>query len=253
MRALLLTVLLASMSAFGQQDEPALEPELEKFLVDFAKARSKIVSVQAQFDQENIYADDKSYASGTVTYAKPKRVVIRYEEPDSLVWLLDKNEFYEYEAELEQVKVQNIEDEPEVVLLFWGFDDDARRLCKKYHVELFDPENGAPKGARGLLIKPKKNDAAYFKQARIFLRGKDYLPYKIHVVNDEESEFVTDISSIKVNKDLSPAETQIVLPAGTMIVGDGRVPEAVGEGGKSIPGPVSVETDKTNESGSEES
>jgi hypothetical protein len=93
------------------------------------------------------------------------------------------------------------------------------------------------RGKRGILVKPKKKEGEdpLFVEVKLFLRDQDYLPYRIHVMNDKDSEVDIDVREYKVNDKLDSAKLQIAVPEGTKVVEDDEVLETVGPGGKTYP------------------
>ena len=109
-------------------------------------------------------------------------------------------------------------------------------LRKAYEVEVFDTED-KPVGSHGILIRPKVKDdeRPHFREVRLFLRDADYLPYRIHIDNDNEAKVDIAIMGFAINGKLDPARTQIQLAEGTKVIDNDEVVETVGAGGKSVP------------------
>ena len=211
----------------------AVEDPLEEFFADFAKKRDGMRVVEARFVQKNITPDEVSSSAGTIVYVRPRRIVFRYEDPE-IVHLVDGLRMYEYDAELKQVIIYDLEDDPQTEALFLSFDDDTKRLREAYAVSFFEP---GKEGAKGLLLvpKPKNNEIPFFERARLHLRAKDYLPYLVEIVNDEESRVIIKVEDLKVNGDLEPRKVQIAVPEGTKVIENDVPIETVGPGGKWLP------------------
>jgi len=218
--------------------------DFDAFFEEFSAKRDEIQTLEARFQQKNVTPEETRATGGSIIYANPRRIVFRYLEPErGATYVVDEYRAYEYIPEIEQVEIHNIRDNPQAEIFFLGFEDNAEQLQQAYNLELFDPAGTAesvPEAARGLAIRPKpKNDEPLpFKEVRLYLREKDYLPVRIHVINDEESQTFIDISAFTINQPLPPEKAQIQLPEGVKVIEDGRLVETVGAGGKNLPGPV---------------
>jgi len=218
---------------------------IDVFFAEFAKKRDGIVTLRARFTQESVVPDETLRTAGTIIYVKPKRIVFRYDAPDP-IYLIDDLRVYEYAPDLAQLQIYDLEDNPQTEAFFLGFDEDARQLRQGYDVELLTPEDAAP-GARVVRLRPKKDEEqeAPFQEVTLYLRAEDYLPYRIHVVNDAESHVTIWITDFTVNQPLEPGLAQIDLPEGTAIIAHEQGVERVGAGGKRVPeagGPPATQT-----------
>ncbi len=228
-------VLFVAMGAAGG-DEAAFDG----FFAEFAEKRDGIRTLEARFTQESVVPEETLYSAGRLIYVKPKRIVFRYEAPEP-TYLIDGLRAYEYEPDLKQVQVYLLEDNPQTEALFLGFDEDTKRLRDAYEVELFEPAE-EPEGARGVVLRPKnaRDEEAYFEKVTLFLRAEDYLPYRIHIVNDAESHVTIRVADFVVNGASAPAQGQIMLPEGTTIIEDDEIVETVGRGGKLVPEAIAM-------------
>lgn len=222
--------LAASIAAlFGADDGEALK----KFFTEFAGKRDAVTSLRAPFTQRTITADETVTSNGVVTYARPRRLLFRYDDPKQ-VYLLDSGRAYEYDAELQQVQIFDLEDNPQSATFYLGFEDDVDSLVEANDIRLLiDDETG--NFAVELTPKPSDAEEAFFERATIHLRKGDFVPVEIHIVNDEESETRITLSDIVLNESLSGRDLQIELPEGTDIIENDDYIETVGSGGKRIP------------------
>lgn len=207
----------------------------DAFFSEFARKRDGIRTLEARFTQESVVSDETIESKGTVVYAKPRRIVFRYDDPDPS-YLLDGLRAYEYAPDLKQCQSFDLEDNPQTKVFFLGFEQDATEFQKAYDVEVFDPEN-EPEGAKGIRLRPKTadKDEAYFEQVTLYLRAEDYLPYRIHIVNDADSQVTIKVSDFVVNGDLGDHGAQLRLPEGTAVVDQDRLLDTVGPEGAWIP------------------
>lgn len=226
MGAILLAAAAFTAAAPGSVDE---------FFAEFAKRRADVSALRANYTEQTITPEERFEVEGTLLYAKPRRIVRRTAPPENNVILLDDRRCFLYEPEIKQLVIYPLEDDPRANLLFLGFDADLASLREAYEVELFTVEDEASE-KRGVLIKPKPDDKeAWFKEVNLYLDGKDYLPYRIRMVNEDESQLIIEVKDIKVNPAIDPAETQAAILEGTKVIQDDQVIETVGPGGKLVP------------------
>ena len=236
----LLAVLLASMAA----EAP---PDFDAFFEEFKAKRDGIRVLEADFIQRTILPDEVLTSRGTLLYAKPRRIVYRTQQPHRAT-LIDGRRGYEYEPDIKQLVIYDLEDRPEADIFFLGFDDDTEALREAYDVNVFTIE-GEERGSQGIVVRPKDPAAAdaYFVEVSLYLRDEDYLPYRIRIVNDEESQVITEVQDIEVNHDPAPVRTQISLAPGTKIIENDTVVEVVGEEWKEVPEPLHFGPDTSEE------
>ena len=218
----------------------------DTFFKDFSAKRDDIQTLEARFKQENKTPEETRATGGSVVYVKPRRIVFRYEKPEvGATYVIDGYRAYEYIPEIEQVEIRDIGDNPQAEIFFLGFENNADALREAYNLELFDPQGtaeSAPGATKGLAIRPKpqEDQPVPFKEVRLYLREIDYLPVRIHVINDEDSEALIDISDFRINEPLDPSRAQVGVPVGTKIVENDRLVETVDIEGRRLPGPVGV-------------
>jgi outer membrane lipoprotein-sorting protein len=230
----MMTVLITLAAVCAQQDA-----SFDKFFAEFAAKRDGIEYLEAKFVQENVSRGDVTYSEGTIIYAKPKRIIFMYEKPEPrTVYLIEGRRAYEFEEDISQLQIYDLEDNPQTEIFFLGFDSDTENLRKAYDVELFDADDPA-QGKRGIELRPKaepgQDETGRFKSVRISLRDKDFLPYLIYIVNDEDSQSYIRVKEYKINEKMDPVRTQIMIPAGVKVIENDSVIETIAEGGKLFP------------------
>lgn len=222
----------------------AQTPTVDAFLKTFADKRAHVEKLEAAFTQDTVTPDETTRAVGRIVYERPRRILLQYFDPE-VVYLVDGTRVYQYNAEIEQVQIYDLESDPQMEALFLGFDEDTARLREAYTLGVFDATNAC--GTKGLRLIPlevrkdKPEDAAddevsgLFQEVELFLRDEDYLPCRIHVVNDAESSVEIRVDRFKLNTDAGAATAQIEVPEGTSIIENETLVEKVGPGGKRIP------------------
>ncbi len=234
--SLLLMALLCGMAGMVPPEARANnEEDADGFFKAFTRSRDGIIALEAPFTQQVITPDETIVVKGSLRYVKPRRVIYRMEDPER-VTLVDDTRGYEYDADIRQVNVFDLGNNPQAEILFMGFVDSLDTLRKAYELEVFRV-TGEPRGSNGIEIRPKPGTEAeaYFVMVRLYLRDKDYLPWRIVIRNDEHTETHIDIGDIDTAFRPAPQETQIFVPEGTKIVENDRVVETVGPGGRRIP------------------
>jgi len=228
-------------------------PAVDEFFADFSAKRDHIDRLTARFVQETVTPDEVTRSVGNIVYEKPRRIMLQYLDP-AITYLVDGTRVYQYNADLEQVQIYDLDDDPQLEALFLGFDSDASRLREAYTIGLFDPDPSTC-GKQGLRLLPlQTRDASgedqpaedvtpLFQEIALYLRAEDFLPCQIHVVNDAESEVEIAVADFKLNVDAGDAAAGIDLPAGTQIIENEELVETVGPGGKRVPGTARVSPD----------
>ena len=166
------------------------EEDFDAFFKAFKEKRDGIGSLQASFEQKTLLPQEEITTKGTLYYSKPRRILFSTEDPERAT-LVDGRRGYEYDSEIKQMTIFLIEDHPRANIFFLGFDDDAEALKSAYELTLF--ETGDNRGRHGLNIKPRpgSDEEAYFIEANLYLRDEDYLPYRIHIVNERDRQIVS--------------------------------------------------------------
>jgi outer membrane lipoprotein-sorting protein len=230
-----MTILLTTLIAISGAGDL---PPVDAFLRNLTEKRAHVQDMTARFQQKTVSGNDVTYSHGALLYVRPRRIVFRYIEPE-LVYLIDGLSVYEYDPELEQVRIVALKDSPDTEALYLGFENDPERLEEAYRLSLFKPEEGR-EGAIGLELEPKdpQSETAFFQRVRLSLRAEDYLPYRIHIVHDAEAATTLDVADVKTNVPIDPRQTQVELPPGTVIVEPDESTETVGIAGLALPLPI---------------
>ncbi|MFO7975332.1 MAG: outer membrane lipoprotein carrier protein LolA [Candidatus Hydrogenedentota bacterium] len=230
-------MLLAALAAAVEVETESMDA----FLEELAARRDAIHVVRADIHRENTTPDGIFEAQGAMVYARPRRIVFRYEDPVVTDLLIDDRRIYRYDEDMEQLLVDDLDDDPATEALYLGFEKDFGRLREAFELSFFIPET--KEGAvKGLLLKPRKEangdetgPAAVFEAVYLYLREEDYLPTRVVVVNDEESRVELRMSDYEVNCPIEPEETQFRVPEGTMIVENQEAYEEAPPGGLLLP------------------
>ena len=202
------------------------ENSVESFFKAFKEKRDGIGSLKAHFVQRTVLPDEVITTEGTLYYSRPRRIMFKTETPDRAT-LVDNRRGYEYDAEIKQLTIFDIEDQPQANIFFLGFDDDTDALQQAYQVQLMITHDA--RGMHGIKIAPRPDthDEVYFMEVNLFLREEDYLPYRIHIVNDTESEVFIDIDTIEPQPSPDLESIRILVPPGVKVIENDRVVETV--------------------------
>lgn len=208
--------------------------DVDGFFKAFKEKRDGIGSLQANFMQKTILPQEVITTEGALYYSKPRRILFSTKDPDRAT-LVDGRRGYEYDSEIKQMTIFDIEDHPRANIFFLGFDDDTKALESAYNLTLFEADD--PRGRHGIKIQPKQDsdESAYFIEANLYLRDEDYLPYRIHIVNDKDSQLYIDVNDIVKQAEQDLDSARFTLPEGIKIIENDRVIDTVGPGGRTVP------------------
>lgn len=231
----MIAVYLLLVAVSGAQDDA------DRFFREFAEKRQGVETLQAKFVQVSVLPDERLSTNGSLLYSKPRRILYRTDDPERAT-LVDGRYGYEYEPAIKQLVMYDLEEFPQVDAFFLGFDEDIESLRESYQVDVFDVKSDGESGKHGIKLKPKPEDVddAFFREVAIHLRDKDFLPYRIVIDNEEDSQTVIEIdqSSYVINGQVSAKQTQIFVAQGTDVVLNDEVIRTVGEGGEYLPDPA---------------
>lgn len=213
----------------------APDTDFDAFFKEFSAKRDGVVALDASFTQTTKLPEEELTTKGSLIFIKPRRIIFHTDDPERTT-LVDDRSGYEYDPEIKQLQIFDIEDNPQADIFFLGFNSNTETLRKAYDLTLFEITDD-PRGKRGIKIKPRaeSKEQAYFVEVNLFLRDEDYLPYRIHIRNDEESQVFIEVEAIDKAFRPTPQLTQIFLPQDTKVVENDRVVETVGAGGKRVP------------------
>lgn len=203
----------------------ALPESVDAFLDELARQRQDVVSLEARFIMENRTPDESLQSVGRLLFVRPRRIVFRILNPDTMdpvhEILIDHSRVFEHDHELEQVQIYDRGKDPDMEALFAAFESDPTELRQAYHLDLFDPGDESDRAAYGLMLTPIETDDAaprLFERVRIFMRDGDYLPTRIHIFNDAESQVILNFDDFEVNGDVKPEDTQLAAPRDTKVI-----------------------------------
>lgn len=220
-----------ALTSLGQQPLP----DAQEVLRLLGEHRTELTTMQATFKQITMTEEDDTTSTGTIVYVKPKRIIFRYDDPP-VEYMIDKKHAYEYDAELEQIMIFNIEGRPEAEAFFLGLESDTELLKKSYTIKALAPENPERDAvALQLLPIPKEDIEPIFAKITLQLRKNDYLPTKIDIINNETSSVIFTITNFKLNESLPKNRSHIFTPDLTDLVLNDEVLDAVGEAGAFFP------------------
>lgn len=231
MTGLLLTVVTALSAS---------DKSVDAFFSEFVSKREHIQTITAEFVQENINPDETMRSAGRIVYVKPKQLLFEYRDP-AILYAVDGLRVYQYEPDLEQVQVYEIEDSPQADAFFIAFDSDTRRLREVYDVATEEAKPGDC-GARVLKLTPKTSpnsdeDGEHpYAAIYLYLNAETLLPCRIRAVDDAGAEVLINIQNYVVNDSASTPSISFRVPEGTKIVeNDGERVITAGPGGLTLP------------------
>jgi outer membrane lipoprotein-sorting protein len=235
----MLTALLIALHA--QTGTPA-----DAFMDRLAESRAEVTVFRAEFLMENRTADDARTSPGRLLYVRPRRLVMRVLDQetlgDDLTYIIDGASVYEQDHALDQVSVYERQASHDLEALFAAFESDLGQLRAHYDIELFDPGDEAVRAAHGVVLRPRPEEGVQpmFERVRIFLRADDYLPVRIHIVNNAESDTVLTLSELEVNGPVAEYEDRIRATPGMKIIVNDTDIETVTGADRFLPEPAAI-------------
>ncbi|MEX2016605.1 MAG: outer membrane lipoprotein carrier protein LolA [Candidatus Hydrogenedentales bacterium] len=209
--------------------------ELDKFVQSFSEKRDDIVSLRAPFTQRTVTPEEILTSHGEVVYMRPKRLLFRYTEPEQ-VYMLENLRAYEYDPELRQLQIFDLEEQPQTAALFLGFEEDIARLRDAYDLRLLIAADSDTPVAFEIVPKPDDADAeAYFERVIVYLRPQDYLPEELHIINSAESQTIIRFEDYRINEQMDETDVQLYAAPGTDVIVNEEFIERVEEPGKRFP------------------
>jgi outer membrane lipoprotein-sorting protein len=220
-----------ALAFFGQQPVP----ETDDVLRLLSERRASLTSLQAEFTQLTITSDEDISSTGTLTYVKPKRIIFRYAEPP-IEYMIDQNYAYEYDAELEQILVFDIEGRTESEAFFLGLESNLDVLKKTYTIKALPPLNPTRDVvALELVPIPKEDEEPFFEKVTLQLRKEDYLPVQIDIINGESSSVNFTIKNFTINEALPNEQSHVFVPELTDVILNDKPVEVTDEKGAYFP------------------
>ncbi len=208
----------------------AAADDIESFFQTFREKRDDIGALRAAFTQKTFLPDEVLTTQGTLYYSRPRRIMFATDNPERII-LVDGRRGYEYDAEIRQLTIFDIEDNPRADIFFLGFDDDTETLQQAYQVQLMITHDA--RGRHGIKIEPRHDtdEEVYFMEVNLSLRDEDFLPYRIHIVNDAESQLFIDIDEIVTQTAADLDSARIFVPPGVKVIENDAVVDTIeGEG-----------------------
>ncbi|NLN94537.1 MAG: outer membrane lipoprotein carrier protein LolA [Candidatus Hydrogenedens sp.] len=231
---LLAALLLCTIAAMPLSATTQAKDDIDLFFKAFKEKRDGIESLEAKFTQTTKLPEEELITEGILQYSRPRRILFLTEEPEHAL-LMDGRQGYEYDADIRQMTMFFVEDHPRANIFFLGFDNDTEALRAAYDLTLLITDD--PRGRQGIKITPRPDseESDYFLEVNLYLRESDFFPYRIHIVNDLESELFIDVKEIRTLNAQDHETPRIFLPEGVTIVAEERVVDLVGEGGRYVP------------------
>jgi len=216
--------------------------DFDSFFKEFSEKRSEIRNLQADFTQTVWTPDGTERFTGRIAYAEPQRLMFRYNRPEQYI-LLHEDRIYEYDVELEQLDVRDTPERSEAEALFLAFENEPERLQELYDISISEPPpNAEDVGNQGrlLVMRPKDGEAEQrlFDRATLHLREDDFLPTRIDIMVDEDTEFYIDLQNLEINTNLQPGDLSFPVPRGVTVIVNQEMALITGESGLKAPAEV---------------
>ncbi|MFP6583731.1 MAG: outer membrane lipoprotein carrier protein LolA [Candidatus Hydrogenedentota bacterium] len=226
-------IMMVGLSLLTVAQQPA--PDAVTLLQQYSSERDTLTTMQARFTQWIFTPEEDLKSEGTVTFASPKRIIFRYDDPP-LAYMIDDTHAYEYDEELEQIIIYDIEGQPEAEAFFLGMQSDISDIRDAYEVSILPEEPGEADFLHVQLIPhPDEELEPLFLSVTLKMRKSDFLPARILIRNDDDSRVEFTLTDFITNEVLPDDRTHIFVPERTDIVINDIALEPAGAEGRYFP------------------
>lgn len=224
---------MAGLSLLTVAQQPA--PDAVTLLQQYSSERDTLTTMQARFTQWIYTPEEDIKSEGSVTFASPKRIIFRYNDPP-LAYMIDDTHAYEYDEELEQIIIYDIEGQPEAEAFFLGMESDISEIQEAYEVSILPEEPNEADFLRVQLIPhPDEDLEPLFLSVTLKMRKSNFLPERILIRNDDDSRVEFTLTDFITNEALPDHRTHIFVPERTDIVVNDVALDPAGTEGRYFP------------------
>jgi outer membrane lipoprotein-sorting protein len=210
--ALVAIALSIAPLAFGAEDA---SPTLEQVLARFDEVQDSVVTLSAQFTETTVseLLKEPMVSRGLFYMTKPDSVMWEYTSPESMQFVIAKDEYVGYFPARKQAERRNIQRWREQIFRFFGLGQVSAELMKFYDIRLEDP--GADmKGTYALTLDPRKRRVKKRMQSvRLWVDSSTFLPVKIEYVSNSGNTRSIQFHKLQLNPDLSAGLYNLAIPS----------------------------------------
>ena len=216
-RALRIVLALAGIALIpcNVSSESASDPALDGVLARFDEVQMGVTTLSAQFTETTVneLLKEPMVARGRFYMTKPDSVMWEYTTPESMQFVIAKDEYLGYFPARKRAERRNIQRWRDQIFRFFGLGQVSGELKKFYDIRL--EESGAGMNdTYALVLDPKKRRVKKrMESVRFWVDRVTYLPVKVEYRDQKGNTRVIEFDQMQLNPDLSAGLYNLSLPS----------------------------------------
>lgn len=205
---------LAAVTARAAPAAPA-SLTLEEVLQHFDAVQGTMRTLSAQFTETTTseLLKEPMVSRGQFYMTKPDSVMWEYTSPESMQFIIAKDEYVGYFPSRKQAERRNIQRWRDQIFRFFGLGQVSEELMKFYDIRLEDP-GPEMKGTYALALDPRKHRVKKrMESVRFWVDGSTFLPVKVEYRGQSGNVRVIQFQKIQLNPDLSAGLYDLTIPS----------------------------------------
>jgi outer membrane lipoprotein-sorting protein len=195
--------------------ESAGQPPLDKVLARFDEVQLGVRTLSAQFTETTVneLLKEPMVARGRFYMTKPDSVMWEYTTPESMQFIIAKDEYVGYFPARKRAERRNIQRWRDQIFRFFGLGQVSSELKKFYEIRLEEPSREM-KGTYALVLDPKKRRVKKrMESVRFWVDRDSFLPVKVEYRDQKGNTRVIQFHKMQLNPDLSAGLYNLSLPS----------------------------------------
>lgn len=195
--------------------ESATQPSLEQVLARFDEVQQGVTTLSAQFTETTVneLLKEPMIARGRFYMTKPDSVMWEYSTPESMQFVIAKDEYVGYFPARKRAERRNIERWRDQIFRFFGLGQVSGELKKFYDIRLEEPSPDMT-DAYALVLEPRKRRVKKrMESVRFWVDRDTFLPIKVEYRDQKGNTRVIQFHKMQLNPDLSAGLYNLSLPS----------------------------------------
>jgi outer membrane lipoprotein-sorting protein len=195
--------------------ETTTPPSLDAVLARFDEVQQGVVTLSAQFTETTVneLLKEPMIARGRFYMTKPDSVMWEYSTPESMQFVIAKDEYLGYFPARKRAERRNIQRWRDQIFRFFGLGQVSGELKKFYDIRLEEP-SPEMKDTFALVLEPRKRRVKKrMESVRFWVDRNTYLPVKVEYRDNDGNTRVIEFHEMQLNPDLSAGLYKLSLPS----------------------------------------